>query len=180
MSHTQTLAPNSIRSEANYFPHVTTADDIDDDPDSPDDLYGRWDGLGNTVLAMGFPAPSSPPMIGTGLQLFKVLIRRNGDTENADWVLDLMEFVAGILQFREVLATGTLTNTTPIVVSGIWDASLLADATGASVVVRLRQSFGGTSSPRSGVECAPYGGDPRTSRKQQQLLSSSSSSSVGS
>ena len=62
MSHQQTLYPDQITAEANYFPRTTEPSAIDDDPEAPDGLWGQWDGNGNTVLGMGFPTPSSPPL----------------------------------------------------------------------------------------------------------------------
>lgn len=143
---TERLAPDAVLASLNYT--TLNLADVDEDPDSPDANYGAWDTNGNTDARFSFPTPSGSPTVGAGLQEFRVLIRRNGATTNTGWSLELFENGASV----SVLATGTLTNTTPVVVSGTWNASSLGTATGALVECRMLQTSGGTGGTRSGVE----------------------------
>lgn len=143
----QNLAPDAVLESTNY----TTLNnaDIDDDPDLPGSDYGTWDTNGNTVCRVSFPTPSITPATGAGLQKFRVHMRRNGATTSAGWSLQLYE--SGVI-VGSALATGTLTNTSPVTVEGTWNASSLGTASGANVECRLEQTSGGTGGTRSGIE----------------------------
>jgi hypothetical protein len=134
------LAPDALLDQTNLSGSVA---DVDDDPDSPD---GSWlvhdGGNGNTICRVSFPSPTGNPTTGSGLQEFRVQIRKNASAGNATpWSLQLWE---GGSQVAE-LATGTVTTTTGEVVSGTWDASSLSGSDGADVECRLEQTNGGAS-----------------------------------
>ena len=143
---TETLAPDAVLVSTNYT--TLNVGDIDEDPDSPDATYGTWDGTGNTVCSVSFPTPTGNPTGGAS-QEFRVLIRRNGATTATDWSLALYEGGSAV---GAALASGTLNDTDPIVVSGTWDAASLGTADGSAVECRLTQTSGGTGGARSGVE----------------------------
>lgn len=134
------LAPDALLEQLNLSGSVT---DVDDDPDSPDGAWLVHDGgNGNTICRVSFPSPTGNPTTGSGLQEFRVQIRKNSSGGNATpWSLQLWE--AGV-QVAE-LATGTVTTTTGEVVSGTWDASSLSGVDGAGVECRLEQTNGGAS-----------------------------------
>jgi hypothetical protein len=117
--------------------------DVDDDPTSPDGDWLVHDGTNsNTDCRVSLVTPSGTPTTGAGLQTLRALIRKNASGGNAtDWSLALWESGAQVA----VLATGTTTSLTGEVVSGTWDASSLADGSGAGVELRLEQTGGGSS-----------------------------------
>lgn len=142
-------APDALLSSANYSSLAVA--DIEDDPDSPDGLWGTWDGNGSTDCRVSFPTPSGAPITGAGLQEFKAWIRKTSSGGNAaPWSLELWESGAQV----SVLATGTATSLTGEMASGTWDSTSLGTADGSAVELLLLQTNGGGGGPsnRRGVE----------------------------
>lgn len=146
---TERLAPDAVLDSTNYLSLALAS--IQDDPDSPDALWGAWD-TGNTTCRVSFPSPSGSLTPGAGLQEGRALIRKAGGTGGnlPAWSLELWE--AGAL--ISVLASGTVSSETGTVVAGTFDASVLADPSGGAVELLLAQTDGGTGKPaeRRGVE----------------------------
>lgn len=152
---TQTLLPNGIQSSANYT--TLNLGDIDEDPASPDGVFGTWDGNGNTSCVVDFPTPSGNLTEGAGLQTFRVQIRRDPGTgsNSVDWSLEL--WVNGVLS--SVLNTGTTTSTGEVV-TGTWNATG-TDLSGITIQCAMVQSNGGTGGPtsRRGLEVGAFAWD---------------------
>ncbi len=143
---TEDLLADALVSDVNYEAGAVLAD-FNDDPDADLDStpdYGDWDANGNTIVILGFPTPTGNPRAGAGLQTFRCAARKADSTGANDvvWVMDVYE--AGVL-FIASIASGTWADsTTKTIVSGTWDATGLADASGADVEIRIVQTSGGT------------------------------------
>ncbi len=134
------LAPDAVLVSTNYTTLNLT--DIDEDPDSPDGVFGTWDTNGNTICSVSFGTPSQAPTTGVDLQGFRVQIRKDASGGNdAVWALALFENGS---QVGSDLATGTTTSTSGEVVEGLWDAVDLGTADGSLVECRLTQTAGAT------------------------------------
>ena len=149
---TETQPPDAVLNSANYS--TLNIGDIDEDPDSPDGVFGTWDGNGNTDARVSFPTPSGNPAVGADLQEFRVQIRDGGGVNNADWSLQLWE--NGVLD--SVLATGSNPGTGGTVVAGTWNASSLGTADGSVVECALIQTAGAAGSPgnRNEIEVGAF------------------------
>jgi hypothetical protein len=143
----ETLAPDAVLDSTNYTTLNLT--DIDEDPGSPDGVFGTWDGNGNTIARLSFPSPSGNLTTGAGLQTFRVEFRRSSaGGALTPWALQLYE--GGTLV--ATLNTGTDAAAGGETASGSFDASLLSDGSGAGVECRLIQTSGGTGGGRKGLE----------------------------
>ena len=149
---TEILVADAILVSSNYTSLATT--DIDDDPDSPDGLWGVWDGNGNTTAKVSFPTPTGDPTTGTDIQNFRVHFRADtgSGSNSADWSIELWENIASVSTQVAVLATGSATGS--VTTTATWNASLLTAADGSNVEFALVQTGGGTGSPtaRRGLE----------------------------
>jgi len=148
------LAPDAVLNSGNYT--TLNLGDIDEDPDSPDGTFGTWDGNGNTDARVSFGTPATSPTTGAGLQEFRVQIRKSSSGGNsATWSLELWE--NGVI-VGSALATGTVTSTTGVVVSGTWNASSLGTSDGSLVECALIQTGGATGTPgnRRAVEVGAF------------------------
>lgn len=74
----ETLPPDSILTATNYS--VLNLTDINEDPGTPDGVFGTWRGNGNTVATVSFPTPTGELRIGAGKQTFRVQIRKSAVT----------------------------------------------------------------------------------------------------
>ncbi|HSW32864.1 MAG TPA: hypothetical protein VLH36_04525, partial [Steroidobacteraceae bacterium] len=83
----------------------------------------------DTWLLASFDTPVANPTPGTGLQEFRVLVRKN-DTANP--TVDVSLYEDGALVATLVSGT-SVTSATGQIVTATWDAALLADPTGADV-----------------------------------------------
>lgn len=135
---TERLAPDAILASTGLS---GTVSDIQDDPDSPD---GNWltntSSNANNDLRVSFPTPT-PALDSGSVQEFRVLIRKTSNSNSAGWSLQLWENGS---QVGSALNSGTLSNTTAVVVSGSWNKTSLSDQTGANVELRLQQTSGGS------------------------------------
>ena len=124
--------------------------DIDDDPDAPDANWLTTGNNTNTVCRVSFPSPSANPTVGAGLQEFRIWVRRTGHTTNPTCEIQLWE--SGSL-VASILAATTVSNTTGVILSGTWNASLLGTADGSAVECYIIGTRGGGSpAGRSSLE----------------------------
>lgn len=147
---TEVQYPDAIVSSANYT--TLNVADIDDpgwtSTADDDNVWGTWDGNGNTDCLVSFPTPSGNPTAGAGLQTLRALVRKNGGGATTTYSLELWEGGALV----SVLATGTVTSTSGEVISGTWNATSLGTADGSAVECKVLQTGGGTGGGRAGIE----------------------------
>ncbi len=92
----------------------------------------------NTEVRVGFPPISAGniPRTGAGLQEFRVLVRKSGTGGDPSARIELYE-TNGTVPLATPLADTTVTNTTGVLLSGTWDAALLANPDGSAVECRV-------------------------------------------
>src|SRR5210317_1772576 len=110
--------------------------DVDEDPHAPD---GNWlisSGSNGTMLA-SFATPSGNLTTGAGLQLFEILMRRDiASSGSGTPTVDIWLYENGSPVGASPLLTGaSITSDTGEIISVTWDASTLADVSGANVEI---------------------------------------------
>lgn len=145
---TERQSPDAILASTSLSGAVT---DIDDDPDSPD---GNWltapGNNNNTDVRVSFPTPSGNPTTGSGLQQFKIWVRKTNHSTDPTVAIELWE--NGTL--LGVLTSGVgVSSTTGQLVSVNWDAVNLVTANGSLVECKVIGSVGsGSPSNRASLE----------------------------
>jgi RHS repeat-associated protein len=110
---------------------------LDDDPDDPDGDWATATTVDDTELRAGFATPATEPVAGTDLQEFRVLVRKDA-SGGVDPTVDLELWESGGGSALATLVSGvTVSSETGQVVSGTWDAALLATADGSAVELRV-------------------------------------------
>ena len=130
-----------------------TVANLDDDPDAPDADWATATSVADTSLQAGFPTPPSDPAVGADLQEFRVLLRKDASGgSDPSYDLELWE-TGGGAPLATLVSDATLSSDTGVVVSGTWDASLLATADGSAVELRVvGNRSGGNPNNRRTVE----------------------------
>lgn len=124
-------SPDALITQTNLTGAVT---DIDEDPNTPD---ANWlvpvATNTDTICRVSFPTPTGNPTEGAGVQQFQIWVKRvSTRTAKTPTVrIELRETGGGVL--ATPLADTIVTNDTGILLSGTWDASLLATADGSAV-----------------------------------------------
>lgn len=118
------IAPDTLITQTNLSGSIT---DIDDDPDSPD---GNWlleiaAPSVDTICLVGFASPVGTLTTGTGLQEFKAWVRRTVAIGANMPTVDLALYESGVL-VRSISTGTTITSTTGVLVTAVWDSSELA------------------------------------------------------
>lgn len=161
---TEVQAPDAILASAGLSGTVA---DIDDDPDSPD---GAWLTAGqnaSTSVRVSFPTPTGNPTAGSGLQEFRVLLRKtatNGGKIDDTWAIWLWENGSSVAE----LASGANVPAAGQVYAGTWDAASLGTADGSLVEFRVvcTPETSGSPGSRGSIEVGAvewnvdYGGAP--------------------
>ncbi len=146
-SVTEDEAPTVLVTQTNLTGAVT---DIDDDPDSPDGLWLEY--ITNdvdTVTLVDFDTPSTITTL-SGTQTMKVWVRKQPGTGNPDAYVDLYESGSKI---STIVTTTSITSSSGQLLTGTFDASVLADPTGADVQTYVYgEAAGGGPSSRATVE----------------------------
>ena len=141
------LAPDALLEQTNLSGTVA---DIDDDPDSPDGAWLTAPGSNNNTTArVSFPLPSGVPTIGTGLQEFRVLVRKTNHSTNPTCDVELYE--SGVL-VATLINDQAISSTSGVVLSGAWNANLLTGSDGGNVECRVTGTVGGGSLEVGAVE----------------------------
>lgn len=140
---TEILLPNeTISASPGAGDHTT----LDEGVDSPDGTYNTLDG--NEQIIVGFPTPTGVLTLGAGLQTFRVRARRVSST-GGSMVVDLYESGSELQSYLiNTSVTGSFVNYT-----ATWDASSLADPSGANVQVRVRWLAG---APDLGIDAIDW------------------------
>lgn len=125
------VAPDTLITQTNLSGSIT---DIDDDPDSPD---GNWltadDDEIDTDARVGFATPASAPLVGKGLQEFKVQVRKTSTaTGNRHPTLTVYLYDNGTV-IRN-LGSETVQSTGSQVFSFFWDGIEAASQPDGSVI----------------------------------------------
>ena len=132
------LAPDVLLQQTNLSGAVT---DIDDDPDAPDAAWLTAPGSNsNTAARTSFPSPSGNLITGAGLQEFRVQVRKTNHSTDPSAVVELWE--AGAL-VATVIGSTAISSTIGQILAGAFDASLLADISGAGVECLVAGTVGG-------------------------------------
>lgn len=141
------LAPDAILASSNLGASPSLAA-IQDDPDSPD---GSWlEAVADdtaTDLRVSFPSPAGNLVAGAGLQEFRALLRKSAASAGTPTV-DVQLYEGGTLK-STLLSGAAIASDTGQVVSATWNASSLADASGAGVECRIvaTPATGGSTMP---------------------------------
>jgi GH25 family lysozyme M1 (1,4-beta-N-acetylmuramidase) len=122
------LSPDAILSQSG-FTEIVPVSYLQDDPDTFDGNWAVTTTNGNSTLLVSFP---TPPQTLTGTQTIKVAFRSNGSTESGATVIFSVQENGNLVASSSVQTIPALTGTAR---SFTFDASLLADPTGASVDV---------------------------------------------
>lgn len=94
-------------------------------------------GAPSVELRVSFPSPSGPLKVGSAIQEFRAQVRKAGDTVNPDVTIELYE-TGGSTPIATVLPAAIVSaGSGGEVVAGMWDAALLANASGAAVECRV-------------------------------------------
>lgn len=138
------ISPHAVLSQKNYS--NASLDNFVGDPNDPNSSYATWDGSGDTEVLVEFPAPAVPP---SGPQSFSVRIRKAGGPGGRlqDWQLELWQNGTGlrVLAYQRDVDLPE----SGVVVFGSWDPSLLLDASGDKVQLKMRQTGDGAYGPPS-------------------------------
>lgn len=148
-------APDAVLTQTNLTGALA---DIDDDPDSPDAAWlTQTSGGTDTILRVSFATPTDTLTTGAGLQEFKIHVRsgqNSGFSGNGTENYDLFLYEAGS-EVAMLASAIELGDALPQTDAYQWDASLLADGTGADVELRLFgrvAAGGGAPGSRAAVE----------------------------
>lgn len=91
----------------------------------------------DTALRVSFPTPLANPKTGAGLQEFRVRVRKAGTAiTHPTCRIELYE-TGDTTPLSTPVSDTSVSNTTGVVLSGTWNASLLSQPTGAAVEVKV-------------------------------------------
>ena len=129
---TERQSPDALITQTNLSGVVNA---IQDDPNSPD---SNWlvpiDNGAATICRVSFPTPTGNPTQGAGLQQFQIWVKRvsTGNPKTPTVRIELRE-TGGGAALATPLANTNVTDDSGILLSGTWDANLLATADGSAV-----------------------------------------------
>lgn len=122
---------------------------VTDDPSSPDGNWVTTTGSGGTLRA-SFPTPSGNPNTGSGLQTFRIWVRKNASAGGTPTVaINLYENGSLV---SALTGNVSVTSDTGELVSATWDASLLSNVDGSQVEIYLDCRKGGGGGNERNVE----------------------------
>lgn len=140
------LAPDAILEQTEITGGVGA---IQDDPDSPDAFWLAATGNGDVALRVSFPTPGAAPAIGSGLQNFRVLLRKNASGGNTvTGQLELWESGGGAPLASVALNQGFGIGAETVDELS-WNASNLGTADGSAVEFRVVQTGGAGGNPNN-------------------------------
>lgn len=126
--------------------------DLDDDPDDPDGNWWTIVADGDTVAHVSVGTPSRPLLAGADLQEIRVLVRKNAaGGADPDVQVHLYESGNGGNPLASTSVV-SVTSETGQVVSLTFDRTLLTDATGADLEVRVEGTANGGGPNERSVE----------------------------
>ncbi|MGB0747196.1 MAG: hypothetical protein ACPGO3_00475 [Magnetospiraceae bacterium] len=138
----ESLPPNTLLDQTNLSGALA---DIDEDPAGPD---GAWltaasDNV-DSICRTGFPTPAADLQTGANLQTFRAWVRVTANASAIDFNMYLYE-AGSILNGGAPIATLNTASTSGVLITGTWNAALLADISGADVEVEIVATKSGGS-----------------------------------
>lgn len=129
------------------------ATDVDESPDVPDANWLTASGSNqNTAVRASLPSPTGDLNVGAGLQRFRAWVRKTNHSTDGTAVVELWE-TGGSSALATVVGSTTISSTSGQMLSGTWDASLLAAIDGSGCEIRIAGAVGaGPAGNRSSLE----------------------------
>lgn len=142
---TERKSPDALIAQTNLSGTVTA---IVDDPNYYD---ANWltaiDETADSICHVSFWTPSGNPTAGLGFQEFKILARLTGTATPCAYSIDLYESGVSIA----TIANGTLSSTTPQLITAVWDADQLGTVDGSAVEAHITVTSSGDTTGEIGA-----------------------------